>query len=104
MSRDILSEFGPESPQPQASRLENGGKPSERDVMDYQPPTGPIGIMHNAGRGSLNGVNFGNCGSQGKYTDPRGGRPDVPKADGGAGRPGDLNTSRTLLGGTQNER
>jgi hypothetical protein len=28
----------------------------------------------------------------------------VPKADGGAGRPGDLNTSRTLLGGTQNER
>ena len=35
MARDILSEFGPESPQPQASRLENGGKPSERDVMDY---------------------------------------------------------------------
>jgi hypothetical protein len=28
----------------------------------------------------------------------------VPRADGGAGRPGDLNTDRTLLGGTQNER
>jgi hypothetical protein len=67
MARDILSEFGPESPQPQASRLENGGKPGERDVMDYQPPTGPKYIMR-VGVGLRGGTNFGNAGSQGKHS------------------------------------
>lgn len=65
MTRDILGEFGPESSQPQADRLRNGGDPSERDVMDYQPPTGPKYIM-NTGVGLRGGRNFGNAGSQGK--------------------------------------
>lgn len=65
MARDILSEYGADSPQPQADRLRNGGDPDCRDVMDYQPPTGPKYIM-NTGVGLRGGRNFGNAGSQGK--------------------------------------
>ena len=77
MARDILSEFGPESPQPQAERLQSGGDMPERDVLDYQPPQGPKYITR-TGVGLRGGTNFGNAGSQGKkaiYAE-------------GAGRPG----------------
>ena len=65
MARDILSEFGPESSQPQKARAESGGPTEARDVMDYQPPTGPKYIMR-TGPGLRGGTNFGNAGSQGK--------------------------------------
>ena len=65
MARDILSEYGPESSQPQASRLDNGGDAECRDVMDYQPPQCPKYITR-TGPGLKGGTNFGNAGSQGK--------------------------------------
>ncbi len=65
MARDILSGFGPDSPSNQKPRATSGGVTRSRDVMDYQPPTGPIGIGH-TGPG-LGGDNCGPCGTQGHY-------------------------------------
>ena len=42
-----------------------GGKPIERDVMNYQEPTGPR-YRDRPGPGLRGGTNFGNAGSQGK--------------------------------------
>ena len=65
MARDILSGFGPESSQPQKASATCGGVTEAKDVMDYQPPTGPKYIMR-TGPGLRGRTNFGNAGSQGK--------------------------------------
>jgi hypothetical protein len=65
MSRDFLSEFGPESHQPQRPRASSGGQVPVRDVMNYEPPTGPK-YLGREGPGLRGGTNFGNAGSQGK--------------------------------------
>lgn len=62
MPRDILSEFGPDSKQPQAAPARSGGV-TEAKPLPYDPPTGPSSQSH---RGpGLGGTNHGNCGSQG---------------------------------------
>ena len=85
MPRDILSEYGPESHQPQAPRASHGGFTSAKPTS-YSPPQGPTNIndpkspgIHgdhhgNArcptpGRGEgghhgIGGMNHGNKGSQ----------------------------------------
>jgi hypothetical protein len=64
MARDILSEYGKDSNSPMAPRATKGGETSARDVMNYSPPQGPMGIMGNNKPG-LGGDNCGNCGTQG---------------------------------------
>ena len=66
MARDILSEYGPDTPKHEASRAECGGV-EMKDVKDipYSPPKGPIGIG-NRGPG-LGGTNHGNAVDQGKH-------------------------------------
>ena len=59
MARDILSEYGPESPMNQKSRARVGGIMSDRDVMGYCPPQGPTNINDPKGPG-LHGHNCGN--------------------------------------------
>lgn len=77
MARGILEEYGPESA-PGGNRAECGGvlPKDKRDVMNYQPPQGPIGIGHNSP--GLGGANYGNSGTQGTYgTPPSGGSPGL---------------------------
>lgn len=62
MARDILSEYGPDTHKPQASRMSKNG-PAESGSCSYSPPKGPIGIGH-SGPG-LGGTNYGNAGTQG---------------------------------------
>lgn len=62
MSKDILSEFGPDSGS--GSRASNGGK-MEVKPIPYSAPKGPTGQMQQ-GPG-LHGDNCGQCGTQGKY-------------------------------------
>lgn len=62
MARDILREYGPDSPANQKARAGKGGIMEFRDVMDYAPPQGPTSIG-DCGPG-LHENNFGNCGSQ----------------------------------------
>ena len=78
MTRDILSEYGPDADKPQAPRASRGGVTKARDVMNYKPPQGPIGIMR-PGAPGLGGHNCGPCGSQGASS---------LYGDGGAGSPG----------------
>lgn len=88
MARPILSEFGPDSYKPQAEPASCGGVLKARDVMNYQPPTGPINqkrpgpglkggtylgegprfMDHDPVTGSpgIHGTNYGNAGSQGR--------------------------------------
>lgn len=77
MGKDILSMYGNDSIMPKARRASSGGVKSARDVMGYDPPTGPTSIG-NRGPG-LGGDNYGNCGTQGpKMTSPReGGMPGL---------------------------
>jgi hypothetical protein len=65
MAREILSEYGPDSPADQKPRATNGGKMPVRDVHNYSPPQGPSGIMHK-GVG-LGGANHGCSVDQGKH-------------------------------------
>jgi len=65
-----------------AQGIAPGGKPIERDVLNYQEPTGPK-YRNRMGPGLRGGTNFGNAGSQGKKS---------IQAE-GSGRPGDLTTS-----------
>lgn len=62
MARDILSEYGPESPMNQRPRATSGGVTQARDVMNYQPPAGPK-TLGDRGPG-LHADNYGNCGTQ----------------------------------------
>jgi hypothetical protein len=65
MPRDILSEFGKDSPSPQAPRATNGGQ-MEVKPIPYDPPKGPSNIG-DAKTPGLHGTNIGVCGTQGKY-------------------------------------
>lgn len=91
MTRDILREYGPETSQPQYASASCGGvlPGDEKDVMNYQAPRGPKGIMDpktpgihgsnygiqngpdrggsHSGSPGIGGTNHGCCGSQGKY-------------------------------------
>ena len=44
MARDILGEYGPESPDIQKGRANTGGVKQARDVMGYKMPQGPSSI------------------------------------------------------------
>ena len=63
MGRDFLKEFGPERRIGRGP--EDGGDMTreQRDVMNYSPPKGPIGVMDTSPVG-LGGKNLGNRGSQ----------------------------------------
>ena len=68
MARDILGGFGPDTPKKQVPGSTCGGvlMGDKRDVMNYQPPTGPTSISNR--RVGLGGENVGNAGTQGKYS------------------------------------
>lgn len=66
MARDILSGFGRDSSQPQASPASNGGQVSTKDVMNYKPPVGPSNI-NDAKSPGLHGNNHGCAPGQGKH-------------------------------------
>jgi hypothetical protein len=86
MARGILSEYGNDTPKQQAPRITKNGPASDRDVNNYRPPQGPIGIGH-SGPG-LGGVNLGNAGTQGKSsceTDDSGGSPGLHGSNKGMG-------------------
>lgn len=57
MARDILREYGPESPDRQASRATSGGVTSSKPLR-YAEPQGPTSLMK-SGPG-LHGSNSGN--------------------------------------------
>lgn len=65
MARDILREFGPDSPSNQQARARSGGVTMAKK-LPYDPPMGPVGIMGNE-RPGLGGNNYGNCGTQGPH-------------------------------------
>lgn len=65
MARDILSEYGPESSQPQREVSHDGGKLTPKDI-NYSPPVGPQGINDPKGPG-LHGENCGNSPGQGRH-------------------------------------
>ena len=69
MARPILSEFGPDADKPQAARATSGGITMEqkKDVMGYANPVGPTTFGHNS-PGLAQRNNYGNAGSQGKYS------------------------------------
>jgi len=69
MARPILSEYGPDASKPQAPRATSGGCTQARDVMGYATPVGPTTFSHNS-PGLANRNNYGNAGSQGKYSNP----------------------------------
>lgn len=72
--RDILGDYGPNSPNPQRAPATTGGVKQARDVMNYCPPQGPKNIGDPKGPG-LHGHNCGNT--------------NRPMAAGGqSGRPG----------------
>ncbi len=81
MARDILGEFGPDVKHVDAERITSNRPVEKKDVMGYQPPTGPKYMM-STGVGLRGGTNYGNAGSQGK---------GALSAE-ASGRPGDLTT------------
>jgi hypothetical protein len=71
MARDILSEYGEDADKPQAAPCTKGGVLMEdkKDVMGYANPVGPTTFGHNS-PGLAGRNNYGNAGSQGKYSNP----------------------------------
>ena len=67
MARPILSEYGPDADKPQAARATSGGITQAKDVMGYAAPVGPTTFGHNS-PGLAQRNNYGNAGSQGKYS------------------------------------
>ena len=65
MARDILNEYGPDSPANQMPRATSGGVMSAKPI-NYKPPVGPKNINDSKSPG-LHGDNCGCCGTQGKY-------------------------------------
>lgn len=65
MTKDILSEFGPDSLADQKPRARNGGEMPVK-AISYSPPKGPTNMMHE-GPGLADAMNHGCCGSQGKH-------------------------------------
>lgn len=80
--RDILSMYGQGSSQPQRAGASCGGVlPGDtKDVMGYQPPVGPKGIMEPQSPG-LHGTNQGNTNGP-DYGGPHGGRPGIQSGGG----------------------
>ena len=68
MARPILSEFGPDASKPQAPRATCGGVSVVKEIP-YSTPVGPTTFSH-SGPGLANRNNYGNAGSQGKYSNP----------------------------------
>lgn len=64
MSGDILSMYGPGTPQSMAPQSSNGGKQTPKP-MPYSAPMGPKGINDSKTPG-IHGTNHGCCGTQGK--------------------------------------
>lgn len=65
MARDILSEYGNDTSQPQRAPSSNGGRLEPKDI-NYSPPVGPKGIGDTKSPG-LHGENYGNAPGQGKH-------------------------------------
>ncbi len=65
MPRDILSEYGEDSSQPQAARATNGGRQDPKP-LPYSPPVGPSNINDPKTPG-IHGTNHGNSCGQGKH-------------------------------------
>ena len=68
MSRGILSEYGPDANKPQAEPATCGGVKDFKE-LPYSTPMGPTTFSHE-GPGLANRNNYGNSGSQGKYSNP----------------------------------
>src|SRR5215472_4663564 len=66
MARPILSEYGPDADKPQAASATRGGVMQAKE-LPYAPPVGPTTFGHNS-PGLANRNNYGNAGSQGKYS------------------------------------
>lgn len=66
MARDILGDYGRDTPQPQRARATNGGRLETRDVRNYQAPVGPKSINDPKSPG-LHGENYGNAPCQGRH-------------------------------------
>ncbi len=64
MARDILSDFGPDSPSNQRPAATNGGQMPVKEIP-YSPPVGPSNIGDSKSPG-IHGTNHGNCGTQRK--------------------------------------
>ena len=65
MARDILSEYGNDSPANQQPRATNGGQMQVKSIP-YSAPKGPSNIGDSKSPG-LHGSNHGCCGTQSKY-------------------------------------
>ena len=63
MAKDILSMYGPDSPDKQMPRATSGGV-KECKPLPYSPPKGPSNQMSQAP--GIGGTNHGMCGTQGK--------------------------------------
>ena len=68
MARGILSEYGPDADKPQAAPCTRGGVMQAKE-LPYATPVGPTTFGH-SGPGLANRNNYGNAGSQGKYSNP----------------------------------
>ena len=66
MARGILSEYGPDADKPQAAPCTRGGVMQAKE-LPYASPVGPTTFGH-SGPGLANRNNYGNAGSQGKYS------------------------------------
>lgn len=64
MARDILSDYGPDSPSNQQGRATNGGQCDPKPIP-YDPPKGPSNINDPKSPG-IHGTNHGNNGTQGR--------------------------------------
>ncbi len=60
MARDILSEYGKDSSQPQAARATSGGVKEAKPISNYKPPQGPSNINDPKNPG-LHGDYLGSC-------------------------------------------
>jgi hypothetical protein len=58
MPRDILSEYGKDSSQPQAARATTGGVKEAKPISNYCPPQGPSNINDPKGPG-IHGTSHG---------------------------------------------
>jgi hypothetical protein len=73
MPRDILSEYGKDSSQPQAARATSGGCLEAKPISNYKAPVGPTNINDSKSPG-IHGANHGMARS--------------PSASGTSGSPG----------------
>jgi hypothetical protein len=86
MPRDILSEYGKDSSQPQAARATTGGIKEAKPISNYCPPQGPSNINDPKGPG-LHGDSHGMARS-----------PVGPNSSGGPGLGGTIHRSGSQRG------